>query len=66
MWKTYILQRTYYDFRSFKRISLSVDHCHKTGKVRALLCIPCNTGIGSFHDNIETMKAAITYLYFHL
>jgi hypothetical protein len=42
--------------------NLCVDHCHKTNKFRALLCTRCNTGIGMFEENIETMKAAIQYL----
>lgn len=41
---------------------LDVDHDHKTGKVRALLCSHCNTGLGSFRDNINVMKKAIKYL----
>lgn len=41
---------------------LSVDHCHKTGKVRGLLCNLCNTSLGGFHDNIELLKKAIKYL----
>lgn len=41
---------------------LFVDHCHKTGKVRGLLCNQCNAGIGAFSDNIETIKNSIDYL----
>lgn len=45
--------------------SLAIDHCHETGKVRALLCINCNIGIGNFKDNTETMLKAIEYLKKH-
>lgn len=41
---------------------LCVDHCHKTGKVRGLLCHSCNAGIGHFGDSIEKLKSAISYL----
>lgn len=41
---------------------LAVDHCHKTGKIRGLLCHKCNTGIGSFQENIARLKSAINYL----
>jgi hypothetical protein len=39
-----------------------VDHCHKTGVVRGLLCGPCNSAIGLFGENRETMERAIAYL----
>jgi hypothetical protein len=45
----------------FKRI-LSVDHDHKTGKIRGLLCFSCNQALGLLHDNIQTLKKAIEYL----
>lgn len=41
---------------------LSVDHCHKTGKVRGLLCDSCNNGLGNFFDNIEYLQNAIDYI----
>lgn len=43
-------------------IRLAVDHCHKTGKIRGLLCSGCNTALGGFNDNIDIMNKAIDYL----
>ena len=40
----------------------SVDHDHKTGKVRGFLCLHCNTGIGSLLDNPILLSKAIDYL----
>lgn len=48
-----------------KICALAIDHCHKFGKIRALLCHGCNTGIGKFEDNIELLQAAISYLQQH-
>lgn len=45
-----------------KRKKLFVDHCHKTKKVRALLCAQCNWGLGQFHDNPQLIRAAADYL----
>lgn len=44
---------------------LGVDHCHKTGKVRGILCTRCNTGLGMFGDNINSLINSIEYLKEH-
>lgn len=41
---------------------LAVDHDHKTGCYRGLLCGNCNKGIGLFKDNVALLKQAIRYL----
>ena len=41
---------------------LVVDHDHKTGKVRGLLCASCNIALGRFNDNLNIMKNAVKYL----
>lgn len=43
-------------------ITPSVDHCHKTNKVRGLLCVNCNVGIGRLKDNKRILRNAISYL----
>lgn len=44
------------------RKRLAVDHDHKTGKVRGLLCDLHNRGIGLFGDNIADLESAVEYL----
>jgi hypothetical protein len=41
---------------------LAVDHCHKTNKVRGLLCGRCNTAIGLLHESTSNLQACIEYL----
>ena len=44
---------------------LAVDHDHKTGKVRQLLCDRCNHLIGRAHEDITVLQNAIDYLRKH-
>jgi hypothetical protein len=41
---------------------LNVDHCHKTGRVRKLLCDKCNMTLGLINDSQELLKQFIFYL----
>lgn len=41
---------------------LYVDHSHRTGKVRALLCNSCNVALGLFKDDPALMRAAADYV----
>jgi hypothetical protein len=48
--------------RSGRLRRLAVDHCHKTGKVRGLLCNNCNRAIGLLKDDPTVLRSAINYL----
>jgi hypothetical protein len=42
-----------------------VDHCHNTGKVRALLCRGCNTALGHAKDDPVILRKLADYLERH-
>lgn len=42
--------------------AFNIDHCHKTKKIRGLLCGNCNRGLGYFKDDINFLTRAIKYL----
>lgn len=41
---------------------LSVDHDHRTGLVRGLLCRPCNDILGQIRDDVEAARRIVGYL----
>jgi hypothetical protein len=45
--------------------SLSMDHDHKTGILRALLCQDCNLSLGKMKDDPIRLRAAADYIEFH-
>lgn len=44
------------------RVRLNIDHNHRTGKVRGVLCGPCNRGLGYFRDRPAYLRAALRFL----
>ena len=48
--------------KSNRKKRFAVDHDHKTGEVRGLLCDCCNRGIGLLEDSITNLENAIKYL----
>jgi hypothetical protein len=48
-------------FLKYRR-DLYIDHCHKNGKVRGILCHGCNLSLGNLKDDVDLLKNAIIYL----
>lgn len=42
-----------------------VDHCHKTKKVRAILCLPCNVMLGKLEKSPKRLTDMLTYILEH-
>jgi len=45
--------------------ALDIDHSHKTGEIRGLLCGACNLLLGNGKDNPEILRVAADYLEIH-
>ena len=43
-------------------VQYRIDHDHKTGQVRGILCVSCNTAIGLFKDSPKNLISAVRYL----
>jgi hypothetical protein len=41
---------------------LAIDHCHRTSRIRGLLCSRCNSALGLFQDSAENLTRAIDYV----
>lgn len=41
---------------------LCIDHCHTSGRVRGVLCSPCNFTLGHARDRVDVLEAGIRYL----
>jgi hypothetical protein len=50
--------------KSLKEFARHLDHDHKTGRVRAILCSRCNVGLGFVEDS-EYLREAVLYLERH-
>ena len=44
------------------KTKLVIDHCHKSGTVRGMLCDKCNMALGLVGDSVETLKRMINYV----
>src|SRR5262245_21001533 len=44
---------------------LSMEHEHRSGKIRGLLCNSCNNGLGRFFDSEKLLRAAAKYIKKH-
>ena len=51
--------------RPFEAGGACIDHNHKTGKVRGILCHNCNSGIGKLREDRAIFMNALIYLEFH-
>jgi len=48
--------------RSKRYKAFAVDHDHKTGRIRGLLCAKCNTALGLLDDDIERLERAAKWI----
>jgi len=53
------------DFSKLKSKEIHVDHDHRTGKVRGIICMKCNFALGDVNDSIERIQKVIDYLKKH-
>lgn len=49
-------------FQGLRQQDLHIDHCHETKRVRGLLCMKCNVGLGMLGDNVTGLEKALQYV----
>mgnify|MGYP000311818571 CR=1 FL=1 len=54
-----------FDMKNTSLPRLVVDHDHKSGKVRELLCHNCNRALGLLQDSCKIVENALNYLRKH-
>lgn len=57
-----ICGRDFYKYRAETHRYFCIDHNHKTGEIRGLLCSPCNRSIGLLGDNAGILRTAANYI----
>lgn len=57
-----ICKRLFSVLRKTYKNPVHIDHNHKTGKVRGLLCNKCNWMLGNAGENVKTLEFAIAYI----
>lgn len=57
-----ICSKTVEEAKGRSKKKLVIDHCHKTHKIRGLLCSNCNSALGLLGDNLSILEAAVCYL----
>lgn len=58
-----VIEQNYkYTICNQKNLKLVIDHDHKIGKVRGIICSPCNKMLGFAFDNKQTLQKAVMYL----
>ncbi len=50
--------------KNLKSFFLCVDHDHRSGKIRGILCNKCNTALAFFNDSVDNLQTAASYLMF--
>jgi hypothetical protein len=60
--KCYICQSEGFSMKECHRSVLVVDHNHKTGAIRGMLCHNCNRALGLLQDSEEILEKALKYI----